>query len=154
MTSHGRQQALFDLCRALSSTLELDEVCRRFDAHATAACGAPARLWLLDGSGDRAVDPGDPAAAIEISPDHRTALESLRPHLIGPAFVVPFVCDGSPGGLIEVAGASSAELASGGMHFWRSLAEVVGDAIGNARRHAEARAEAERLRALVGRRAA
>ena len=54
-----------------------------------------------------------------------------------------------PIGVIEVDGASVAQLASGGMQFWRTLGETVGASVENARRHAKLMAAESRFRSLV-----
>ena len=51
--------------------------------------------------------------------------------------------------MIEVDGASTAQLASGGMQYWRTLGEIVGAAVENARRHEKLMETANRFRSLV-----
>ncbi len=147
MASPARQHALLALARALLSTLDPDEVARRFDAHVPELIGGKARVWLLDGR-DRLRRLGEPAETRPVDPGWHHALSSGRPQQIGTAFLVPLPCDGAAG-LIEVAGASASDLASGGMQFWRVVGGLVGEAVRNAERHRAIREELRRFRALV-----
>ena len=149
MASPARQHALFALARALLSTLDPDEVARRFDAHIPDLIGGEARVWLLDGR-DRLRRLGEPAETRPVGPGWRDALSSGRPQQIGTAFLVPLACDDdAAAGLIEVAGASASDLASGGMQFWRAVGGLVGEAVQNAERHRATQEELRRFQALV-----
>jgi diguanylate cyclase (GGDEF)-like protein/PAS domain S-box-containing protein len=148
VASPARQHALFALARALLSTLDPDEVARRFDAHVPALTGAEARVWLLDGT-DGLRRLGEAAETRSIDRAWREVIASGRPQQVADTFLVPLCCDEQPGGLIEIAGASAANLASGGMGFWRDLGCVVGEAVHNAERHRATQDELRRFRALV-----
>ena len=148
MASPARQHALFALARALLSTLDPDEVARRFDAHVPDLIGGEAQVWLLDGT-DRLRRLGEPAATRSFEPAWREAIVSGRPQQTAGAFLVPLGCDQRAAGLIEIAGASAADLASGGMGFWRDLGGLVGEAVRNAEGHRATREELRRFRALV-----
>ena len=146
----SRQLALLELVRALSSTLELDEIGRRFAALAPGVIGGRAGIWLarepgsrlvpLAGGEERHVTPGSSEAAV---------LETCRTLRTQSAFLVPLVFEARAVGLIEITGASASQLASGGMQFWRTLGEVVGAAVDNARRHEELHTAERRYRSLV-----
>ena len=148
MASPARQHALFALARALLSTLDPDEVARRFDAHVPDLIGGEAQVWLLDGT-DRLRRLGEPAATRSLEPAWREAIVSGRPQQTAATFLVPLGCDQQAAGLIEIAGASAADLASGGMGFWRDLGGLVGEAVRNAEGHRATREELRRFRALV-----
>ena len=148
MASPARQHALFALARALLSTLDPDEVARRFDAHVPDLIGGAAQVWLLDGT-DRLRRLGEPAETRSLEPTWREAIASGRPRQAAGAFLVPLACDEEAAGLIEIAGASAADLASGGMGFWRDLGGLVGEAVRNAECHRATRDELRRFRALV-----
>ena len=148
MASPARQHALFALASALASTLDPDEVARRFDAHIPDLIGGEARVWLLDGA-DRVRRLGEPAETRPLDPAWREAIESARPRQNDATFLVPLGCEGDVAGLIEIAGASASDLASGGMQFWRALAGLVGEAVRNAEGHRATRDELRRFRALV-----
>jgi diguanylate cyclase (GGDEF)-like protein/PAS domain S-box-containing protein len=148
VASPARQHALFALARALLSTLDPDEVARRFDALVPEVIGGEARVWLLDGT-DRLRRLGEPAETRSLAPAWREAIASGRPQGIAETFLVPLGCDEQAAGLIEIAGASAADLASGGMGFWRDLGGLVGEAVANAERHRATQEELRRFRALV-----
>ena len=150
VASPRRQHLLLDLSRALFTTLDPDEVAHRFDAHAAAVTGGRARIWLLAEEPDRLHTLGaTPAESCAPGPDWRRVLETCRPQQAGAGFVAPLVHDDAAIGLMEVTGASPADLASGGMRYWRALGELVGGAVANARRHEGTRADSKRFRALV-----
>jgi diguanylate cyclase (GGDEF)-like protein/PAS domain S-box-containing protein len=144
----ARQHALFALARALLSTLDPDEVARRFDTHVPDLIGGQARVWLLDGA-DGLRRLGEPAQTRHVDSAWRAPLTSGRPQEVGPAFLVPLACDDGASGLIEISGASTSDLASGGMQFWRALGGLVGEAVRNAERHRATQEELRRFRALV-----
>ena len=148
MASPARQHALFALARALLSTLDPDEVARRFDAHVPELIGGEARVWLPDGA-DRLRRLGEPVETRSLAPAWREAIASGRPQQTAGAFLVPLGCDEEAAGLIEIAGASAADLASGGMGFWRDLGGLVGEAVRNAERHRATRDDLRRFRGLV-----
>ena len=148
MASPARQHALFALSRALLSTLDPDEVARRFDAHVPDLIGGAARVWLLEGT-DRLRRLGEPAETLPVAPAWREAIAGGRPQQTAGTFLVPLGCDEEATGLIEIVGASAADLASGGMGFWRDLGGVVGEAVRNAERHRATEEELRRFRALV-----
>ncbi len=148
MASPARQHALFALARALLSTLDPDEVARRFDAHVPDLIGGEARVWLLEGT-DRLRRPGDPGQTRALDPAWREALASGRPQGAGSAFLVPLTDDGGTVGVLEISGASASDLASGGMQFWRGLGGLLGEAVRNAERRHATREELRRFRALV-----
>jgi diguanylate cyclase (GGDEF)-like protein/PAS domain S-box-containing protein len=148
--SPGRQHALFALARALFTTLDPDEVARRLDAHAVTVLGGAARVWLLESGSDELHALGDDAPAPRVpDADWSTALQARRPRQADGGFLAPLVCDGCVIGLLEVSGASPADLASGGMQFWRALGETIGEAVRNAQRHRETRESLDRFRALI-----
>jgi diguanylate cyclase (GGDEF)-like protein/PAS domain S-box-containing protein len=148
VASPARQHALFALARALLSTLDPDEVARRFDAHVPDLIGGEARLWLLEGT-DRLRRLGGPAGTSALDPAWREALASGRPQAAGPAFLVPLTCDDGTVGLLEISGASASDLASGGVQFWRGLGGLLGEAVRNAEGRHATREELRRFRALV-----
>ncbi len=138
------------LARALFTTLDPDEVARRFDVHASPAIGGHACIWLVDPGCDCLHALGeDPPAPRPADADWQAALADRRPRPSGTEFLVPLVCDGAAIGLIQIVGASHADLATGGMRFWRVLGETVGEAVSNARRHRDAQASLRRFRALI-----
>jgi diguanylate cyclase (GGDEF)-like protein/PAS domain S-box-containing protein len=148
VASPARQHALFALARALLSTLDPDEVARRFDAHVPDLIGGEARVWLLEGT-DRLRRLGEPADTRPVDTAWREALTSGRPQGAGPAFLVPLTDDGGTVGVLEISGASASDLASGGMQFWRGLGGLLGEAVRNAERRHATREELRRFRALV-----
>jgi diguanylate cyclase (GGDEF)-like protein/PAS domain S-box-containing protein len=148
VASPARQHALFALARALLSTLDPDEVARRFDAHVPDLIGGEARVWLLEGT-DRLRRLGEPADTRPLDTAWREALTSGRPQGAGPAFLVPLTDDGGTVGVLEISGASASDLASGGMQFWRGLGGLLGEAVRNAERRHATREELRRFRALV-----
>jgi diguanylate cyclase (GGDEF)-like protein/PAS domain S-box-containing protein len=148
VASPARQHALFALARALLSTLDPDEVARRFDAHVPDLIGGEARIWLQDGrDGLRRL--GTTGETRPLDAAWREALAGGRPQEVGSIFLVPLGCDDGASGLIEISGASVSDLASGGMQFWRGLGSLVGDAVRNAERQRATREELGRFRALV-----
>ncbi|HEY2788065.1 MAG TPA: EAL domain-containing protein [Gaiellales bacterium] len=150
MPSPGRQNALFALARALFTTLDPDEVARRFDVHAAPVLGGHARIWLLEAGSDRLLALGEDAPEPRCADaDWSAVLANRRPRQAGAEFLAPLVCDDAAIGLIQVTGASPAQLASGGMRFWRALGETVAEAVGNAQRHRDAREALERFQGLV-----
>ena len=154
MTGRWRPPAvntlLLDLSRALHTTLDPDEVARRFEAHAGLLTGGRARLWLVtDGSELLDALGAVPSESRPPCPEWSRVLETCRPQQAGTDFLAPLLCDGAAIGLIQVAGASPAHLASGGMRHWRAVGELVGAAVANARGHAQVCAESKRFRALV-----
>ena len=150
MASPRRQHLLLDLSRALHATLDPAEVARRFAAHAGPVTGGRTRIWLLrDGSERMDALGATPPESREPCPDWRRVLETCRPQQAGTDFLAPLLFAGAAIGLIEVMGATPADLASGGMRHWRALGELAGSAVANARAHAQARAESARFRGLV-----
>ncbi len=148
--SPGRQHALFALARAVFTTLDPDEVARRFDVHAAPVLGGHARIWLIEAGSDRLLALGEDAPEPRrADADWSAVLADRRPRQSGAEFLAPLVCDGAAIGLIQVTGASPAELASGGMRFWRALGETVAEAVSNAQRHRDARQSLERFQGLV-----
>jgi diguanylate cyclase (GGDEF)-like protein/PAS domain S-box-containing protein len=144
----ARQHALFALARALLSTLDPDEVVGRFDAHVPDLIGGEARVWLLDGT-DRLRRLGEPAETRSLEPAWHEAVARGRPQQSAGTFLVPLGCDEDTAGVIEIAGASAADLASGGMGFWRDVGALVGEAVRNAERHRATQEDLRRFRALV-----
>ena len=82
MASPSRQQALFELARELSSTLELDEVARAFAAHSPALTGGEALIWLVRDRPRRLVPLGGGGAERPLDDDATEAavIRSCRPH--------------------------------------------------------------------------
>src|SRR5690349_23353276 len=78
VASPARQHALFALARALLSTLDPDEVARRFDAHVPGLIGGAAQVWLVDET-DRLRRLGEPAETRSLEPVWREAIASGRP---------------------------------------------------------------------------
>jgi diguanylate cyclase (GGDEF)-like protein/PAS domain S-box-containing protein len=148
----GRQPALLALARALLQTLDPDEVARRFDAHAADLIGARARVWLTRPDGEHLCALGGETPELR-APDAEwlAVLQERRPRSAGRDFLVPLVCADEAIGVIQVTGAAPADLASGGMGFWRVLGEMVGEAVRNAELHREATESLRRFRALVER---
>ena len=151
MASPSRQQALFELARDLSSTLELDEVARAFTAHAPELTGGEARIWLLRDRPRRLVPLSEPVAERPLDDDaaELAVIRSRRPLRTPALFILPLTASDRAIGVIEVDGASTAQLASGGMQYWRTLGEIVGAAVENARRHEKLMEAASRFRSLV-----
>jgi diguanylate cyclase (GGDEF)-like protein/PAS domain S-box-containing protein len=148
----GRQPALLALARALLQTLDPDEVARRFDAHAADLIGARARVWLTRPDGEHLCALGGEAPELRaIDEDWLAVVQERRPRSTGRDFLVPLVCADEAIGVIQVTGAAPADLASGGMGFWRVLGEMVGEAVRNAELHREATESLRRFRALVER---
>jgi diguanylate cyclase (GGDEF)-like protein/PAS domain S-box-containing protein len=149
--SPSRQQALFDLARDLSSTLEIGEVARTFTAHAPGLAGGDARIWLLQDRPRRLVPLSDGAGERPLADDapELAVIRSRRPLRTASLFILPLRVSDRVIGVIEVDGASTAQLASGGMQFWRTLGETVGAAVENARRHERLMAAESRFRSLV-----
>ncbi len=151
MASPSRQQALFELARDLSSTLELDEVARAFTAHAPELTGGEVRIWLLRDRPRRLVPLSEPVAERPLDDDaaELAVIRSRRPLRTPALFILPLTASDRAIGVIEVDGASTAQLASGGMQYWRTLGEIVGAAVENARRHEKLMEAASRFRSLV-----
>jgi diguanylate cyclase (GGDEF)-like protein/PAS domain S-box-containing protein len=148
MPSLERLQALFALSRALHGVHDPAEVAERVAACAPGLTSGRVSLWLCDADRLAPAGGGDTRPVAEL-PDHAAALREGRPRRSGRLFLVPLVAAGRPVGLLEVDGASPGDLASGGMHFWHSLAGVLAGALDAAGRYAElARAEG-RFRSLV-----
>jgi diguanylate cyclase (GGDEF)-like protein/PAS domain S-box-containing protein len=145
----GRQPALLALARALLQTLDPDEVARRFGAHLSELIGGRVRIWLAEPGGDRLVALGGASESCTAGADWRAVLAECRPRSAGTEFLVPLVCGGEAIGIVQVSGAAPADLASGGMRFWRALGEIVGEAVRNATLHREALDSMRRFRALV-----
>jgi diguanylate cyclase (GGDEF)-like protein/PAS domain S-box-containing protein len=151
VASHSRQQALFELARDLSSTLELDEVARAFTDRAPGLTGGDARIWLLDDRPQRLVplNGGEAERPLEDDAPELAVIRSRRPLRTASLFILPLTASDRAIGVIEIVGASVAQLASGGMQFWRTLGETVGAAVENARRHEKVMAAENRFRSLV-----
>jgi diguanylate cyclase (GGDEF)-like protein/PAS domain S-box-containing protein len=151
VASHSRQHALFELGRDLSLTLELDEIATRFASRAAALTGGEARIWLLAESPRRLVPLGGGASERALADDapELAVLRSRRPLRTASLFILPLTTGARAIGVIEVDGASTAQLASGGMQFWRTLGESVGVAVEAARRHERLVADENRFRSLV-----
>ncbi|HEX2376455.1 MAG TPA: EAL domain-containing protein [Gaiellales bacterium] len=151
MASPSRQHALFELGRDLSSALELDEIARRFAAHAHALTGGDARIWLLAEGPRRLVLLGADPTERELADDapEQAVIRSRRPLRTASLFILPLTTGERAIGVIEVDGASAAQLASGGMQFWRTVGETVGTAVEGARRHERLVADENRFRSLV-----
>jgi diguanylate cyclase (GGDEF)-like protein/PAS domain S-box-containing protein len=151
VASPSRQHALFELGRDLSSALELDEIARRFAAHAHALTGGDARIWLLAEGPRRLVLLGADPTERELADDapEQAVIRSRRPLRTASLFILPLTTGERAIGVIEVDGASAAQLASGGMQFWRTVGETVGTAVEGARRHERLVADENRFRSLV-----
>jgi diguanylate cyclase (GGDEF)-like protein/PAS domain S-box-containing protein len=151
LASPSRHQALYKLARDLSSTLELDEVARAFSAHVGELTGGEARLWLLGEDSHRLVPLGAGTGERALPDDapELVVVRSGRPLRAASTFILPLTASGRAIGVIEVDGASPAQLATGGMQFWRTLGETVGSAVENARRHETLLAAESRFRSLV-----
>ena len=151
VASPSRQHALFELARDLSSTLELDEVARAFTTHAPGLTGGDAGIWLLHDRPRRLVPltSGQTERSLEDDAPELAVIRSGRPLRTASLFILPLTVSDRPIGVIEVDGASVAQLASGGMQFWRTLGETVGASVENARRHAKLMAAESRFRSLV-----
>jgi PAS domain-containing protein len=151
VASRSRQHALFELGRDLSLTLELDEIATRFASRAAALTGGEARIWLLAETPRRLVPLGGGAEERALADDapELAVLRSRRPLRTATLFILPLTTGDRAIGVIEVDGASTAQLASGGMQFWRTLGETVGVAVEAARRHERLVADENRFRSLV-----
>jgi diguanylate cyclase (GGDEF)-like protein/PAS domain S-box-containing protein len=150
VTSPNRQHALYELARDIGSTLETAELARRFAAHAPGVTGGDARIWLLADSPRRLVAPGEPdERPLDDDAPELAVIRSQRPLRTASLFILPLTAGEHAIGVIEVDGASTAQLASGGMQFWRTLGETVGKAVENARRHERLAADEHRFRSLV-----
>jgi diguanylate cyclase (GGDEF)-like protein/PAS domain S-box-containing protein len=146
-----RQTALLDVMRALSSTLDLDEVGRRFGEQARELTGGTAGIWLRTSGREDSVtllgtDEERPAGA---DTPFGHVLATCRPLRVQGHLLLPVACDGTALGLIEVRDAPAEDIASGGLQFWRGLGEVVGSAVANARRYERLSEAALRFQALV-----
>ena len=151
MVSPSRQQALFQLARDLSSTLELDEVARAFATRAPELTGGQALIWLVHDRPRRLVpvSEGGPERPLADDATELAVIRSCRPLRTPSLFILPLTAADRAIGVIEVDGASPAQLASGGMQYWRTLGEIVGAAVENARRHEKLMEAASRFRSLV-----
>ena len=151
MASPSRQHALYELARDLAGTLEISEIARRFAAHASGLTGGDARIWLLVESPSRLVTPdgGAPERVLDEDAPELAVIRSQRPLRTASLFILPLTTGDRAIGVIEVDGASTAQLASGGMQFWRTLGETVGAAVESARRHERLVANETRFRSLV-----
>ena len=151
VASPSRQKALFELARDLSSTLELDEVARAFAAHAPWLTGGEARIWLVHDRPRRLapLSGGDAERPLADDATELAVIRSGRPLRTPSLFILPLTASDRAIGVIEVDGASTAQLASGGMQYWRTLGEIVGAAVENARRHEKLMETANRFRSLV-----
>ncbi len=146
----GRQPALLALARVLLQTLDPDEVARRFEAHAPALIDGRARIWLTEPGTDRLrALGGDRPESRAADADWQAVMAERRPRSAGAEFLVPVVCAGESIGVVQVAGAAQADIASGGMSFWRMLGEIVGEAVRNATLHREVSESLRRFQALV-----
>jgi diguanylate cyclase (GGDEF)-like protein/PAS domain S-box-containing protein len=151
VASPSRQHALYELARDLAATLELAEIARLFEAHAPVLTGGEARLWLLADAPRRLVALAGDAAERPLADDapELAVIRSQRPLRTASLFILPLTTGDRAIGVVEVDGASTAQLASGGMQFWRTLGETVGAAIESARRHERLVANEDRFRSLV-----
>jgi diguanylate cyclase (GGDEF)-like protein/PAS domain S-box-containing protein len=147
----SRQHALYELARDLAATLEIAEIARRFATHAPGLTGGDARIWLLADGPRRLVAPDAEVADRPLDDDapELAVVRSQRPLRTASLFILPLTTGDRAIGVIEVDGASTAQLASGGMQFWRTLGETVGAAIESARRHERLAADENRFRSLV-----
>jgi diguanylate cyclase (GGDEF)-like protein/PAS domain S-box-containing protein len=151
VASPSRQHALYELARDLAATLDLAEIGRRFATRAPALTGGDARIWLLADSPRRLVAPDGEAGErpLEEEAPELAVMRSQRPLRTASLFILPLTTGDRAIGVIEVDGASTAQLASGGMQFWRTLGETVGAAVESARRHERLAADENRFRSLV-----
>ncbi len=150
MATPSRQHALYELARDLAATLETGEVARRFAAHAPRLTGGEARIWLLAEGPRRLVAPGDShERPLDEDTPELAVITSQRPLRTASLFILPLTAGERAIGVIEVDGASTAQLASGGMQFWRTLGETVGAAVEKARTHERLVADENRFRSLV-----
>jgi diguanylate cyclase (GGDEF)-like protein/PAS domain S-box-containing protein len=151
VASPSRQPALYELARDLLSTLELDEIARRFASHAPGLTGGDARIWILAEGPRRLVPLGAGVSERPLAEDapELAVIRSRRPLRTRSLFILPITSRERPIGVLEIDGASTAQLASGGMQFWRELGETIGDAVENARRHERLTAAESRFRSLV-----
>jgi len=147
----SRQHALYELARDLAATLDITEIARRFADHAAGLTGGDARIWLLADGPRRLVAPagGVPERPLGEDAPELAVIRSQRPLRTASLFILPLTTGDRAIGVIEVDGASPAQLASGGMQFWRSLGETVGASVENARRHGRLVANENRFRSLV-----
>jgi diguanylate cyclase (GGDEF)-like protein/PAS domain S-box-containing protein len=151
VVSPSRQHALYELSRDLAPVLEIAEIARRFAAHAPGLAGGDARIWLLADTPLRLValdgEPCDRPLA-EDAPE-LAVIHSRRPLRTASLFILPLTTGERAIGVIEIDGASTAQIASGGMQFWRTVGETVGTAVEGARRHERLAADENRFRSLV-----
>ena len=150
--SPDRLHALLALSRALQSARDPGQVAATFADHAGRLTTGEVSMWLWDADRDRLVGHADGAEVervLDRFPECADALETARAVRTEKVFVLPLVVDGTPAGVLEVHGASPAELASGGMQYWTSLAAVAAGALASAMRFAELTAAEQRFRSLV-----
>ena len=147
----SRQHALYELARDLAPALEIGEIARRFAVHAPGLTGGDARIWLLAECPRRLVAPAGDVHERPLEDDapELAVIRSQRPLRTASLFILPLTAGERAIGVIEVDGASVAQLASGGMQFWRTLGETVGAAVESARRHERLQADENRFRSLV-----
>ena len=149
MVSPSRQQALFQLARDLSSTLELDEVARAFATRAPELTGGQALIWLVHDRPRRLVPVSEGGAERPLADDatELAVIRSCRPLRTPSLFILPLTAADRAIGLIEVEGASDGEIASGGMQPC-ALGDV-GGALDNAEQFARLQETETRFRSLV-----
>ena len=152
MLSPYRLSALFALSRALQDARDPAAVAERLAEQASRLTGGSASIWTWDTARDVLIrhgegDPGE--REVEQAPERARVLRDGRPTRTRNSLVLPLLVDGRAIGVLEVEDAPAGDLASGGLQYWQSLADVVAAALDEATSFAElARAEA-RFRSLV-----
>jgi diguanylate cyclase (GGDEF)-like protein/PAS domain S-box-containing protein len=152
MLSPHRLSALFALSRALQDARDPSTIAEQLADQASRLTGGSASIWSWDTGRDLLVrqgqgEPGE--REVEQSPERARALRDGRPTRTQNLLVLPLLVDGRAIGVLEVEDAPAGDLASGGMQYWQSLADVVAAALDEATSFAQlARAEA-RFRSLV-----
>jgi diguanylate cyclase (GGDEF)-like protein/PAS domain S-box-containing protein len=152
MPSPVRLQALFELSRALQGTRDTSEVAACFAARAVQLTGGTTTIWTWERERDVLVGRGMDVEVLRTVgqfPERRQVLESRRAVRMEQVLILPLLAAGESIGLLEVADASAGDLASGGMQFWHSLAELVAGALHNAACFSELVAAEARFRSLV-----
>jgi diguanylate cyclase (GGDEF)-like protein/PAS domain S-box-containing protein len=152
MLSPHRLSALFALSRALQDARDPAAVAERLAEQASRLTGGSASIWTWDTARDVLIrhGEGDPGERdVKQAPDRSRVLRDGRPTRTQNSLVLPLLVDGRAIGVLEVEDAPAGDLASGGLQYWQSLADVVAAALDEATSVAElAHAEA-RFRSLV-----
>jgi diguanylate cyclase (GGDEF)-like protein/PAS domain S-box-containing protein len=152
MLSPHRLSALFALSRALQDARDPSAIAARLAEQASRLTGGSASIWSWDAGRDVLVrhgqgEPGE--RAVEQSPERARVLRDGRPTRTQTLLLLPLLVDGRAIGVLEVEDAPAGDLASGGMQYWQSLADVVAAALDEATSFAQLAGAEARFRSLV-----